>query len=162
MHRTVDIHQGSKPNILPGIPFYPEFLFPFCLRLYQTEPSPLVYVSHRTFVPWFFMRVLSYSELKRKITHLYSQHYALGFIPTAAMTGAATKRNTNVSKELNALLLRMQWTGQMTQKKGKGRAISSSKFRQTETEAYVYTYVYLYTSTYLFIYHLFSFGWKTK
>lgn len=112
-------------------------------RLYQTEPSPLVYVSHRTFVPWFFMRVLSYSELKRKITHLYSQHYALGFIPTAAVT----KRNTNVSKELNALALRMQRTGQMTQEKEKGRAISSSKLRQTETETYVYTYAYLYIST---------------
>lgn len=93
------------------------------------------------------MRVLSYSELKRKITHLYSQHYALGFIPTAAVTGAVTKRNTNVSKELNALALRMQRTGQMTQEKEKGRAISSSKLRQTETETYVYTYAYLYIST---------------
>lgn len=117
-------------------------------RLYQTEPSPLVYVSCRTFVPWFFMRVLSYSELKRKITHLYSQHYALGFIPTAAVMGAVTKRNTNVSKELNALPLRMQRTGQMTQEKETGRAISSSKLRQTETETYVYIHAYLYTSTY--------------
>lgn len=47
------------------------------------------------------MRVLSYSELKRKITHLYSLHYSLGFIPIAIVTGAATKRNTNVSKELS-------------------------------------------------------------
>lgn len=90
---------------------------PWCM--FVTEP----------FVPWFFMRVLSYSELKRKITHLYSLHYSLSFIPIAIVTGAATKRNTNVSKELSILPRQTQRTGQMTQKKEKASTVLNSKFR---------------------------------
>lgn len=93
-----------------------------------------MYVGHGTFVPLFFMRILSYSKLKRNITDLYSLHHSLGFIPIAIVTGAATKRNTNVSKELSALLLKMQRAGQMTQKKEKGSTVLNSELTEMDRQ----------------------------
>lgn len=106
--------QDHKPHRQGGLKLslnslHPELFFPLCCTGSIGEScSPLAYVCHGTFVPLFFMRILSYSELKKKITHLYSLHCSLGFIPIAIVTGAAMKKNSNVSKELSALLLETQ------------------------------------------------------
>lgn len=69
------------------------------------------------------MGVLSYSEWKRKITHLYSRHYSLGFIPIAIVTGAVRKRNTNASEEVSTQLLPVQRPGQTAPKEENGGAV---------------------------------------
>lgn len=124
-----DLHQGRQPKILTGIPFILSFSFRYVSQaVSERAKSPGVCLS-RNLCSLVLYESFVLSEWKRKITHLYSLQYSLGFIPIATVTGAATKRNTNVSKELSVLLLRMQRTDQMTLKKEAGSTISNSKFR---------------------------------
>jgi hypothetical protein len=112
----------------------------------REQQCPLVNISPRTSAPLLFMRVVSYSETRRKITHLYSLSYCLVLFQLLLWQGW-----TNVSKELSAPSLRIQWTGQMTEKKEKDRESSILNIQRHGYRClrvcgciYVYTYIYMH------------------
>lgn len=109
-------HKGPWTSLMPGDPKI-SLEFPLALTgCIQECQRSLVCACHGTFVPLLFMRLLSYSE-EEKNNPLIFWALLCWFYSNCYCDRAATKRNTNASKELSASRLQMQWAGQMTQKK---------------------------------------------